>query len=180
MYPTSAEVNGVIYPINTDFETARDCFRIINDEEISDYERSLAVIYKIFGFVPDKDGDLFLEKARKFLQCGNENERADDVEPDMDIIYDNGYIVASFMSDYHIDLNVTNMHYWQFMDLLQGLSEKCVLSRVRKIRNYDLSEISDDTERMKMAQAQEALKLPERLSTEEQEKIDMFEAFFND
>lgn len=179
-YPTSAEVNGVIYPINTDLQTAKECFRVINDDTIDGYERTLAVIYLIFGFVPTENCDLFLDKCRKFLQCGQEKDEDDDDDepPDMDINYDEGYIESSFMAEYRVDLSTENMHYWKFMDLLQGLSENCVLSRVRKIRNYDLSEISDDKERRKMAEAQERLKLPEVLTDEEKEVIDKFESLF--
>lgn len=178
-YPTAAEVNGVVYPINTDYQTAKECFAIINDGSISDSERALAVIYKIFGFVPTENGELFLEKAVKFLQCGEESQTESDSAPDMDINYDEGFIEASFMMDYQVDLSASNMHYWKFADLLQGLSEECVLSRVRKIRNYDLSEISDEKERSKMAKAQEALKLPEELTADEKRAIDEFEALFN-
>lgn len=177
MYPTSAEIGGKIYPINTNLATARECFGIINDPGISDYERSLAVIYKLFGFIPETDGGLFLEKARIFLQRGEPADGGAE-NPDMDILADEGYIIASFRMDYGVDLNAENMHFWQFLDLLQGLSENCVLSRVRKIRNYNLSEISDPAERAKMAAAQEALKLPERLSAEEKQAVDEFEALF--
>lgn len=181
IYPTSAEVNGVVYPIKTDLQTAKRCFTVINDDSIDGYERTLAVIYLIFGFVPNENCDLFLEKARKFLQCGEEKEENKDDEepPDMDINYDEGYIESSFMAEYNIDLSTDNMHYWKFMHLLQGLSENCVLSRVRKIRNYDLSEISDYKERTKMAEAQERFKLPEVLTDEEQEAIDRFESLFD-
>ncbi len=181
LYPEYAEVNGQRYKLNTDVETAKECFRISDDPSISDYERPLAIIYKLFGFVPTENLDLFLAKAVKFLQCGKEavNEADADEEPkDMDINYDEGFIAASFMSDYKIDLNTANLHYWQFMDLLQGLSEECILSRVRKIRSYDLSEISDARERTKMARVKDALKLPETITAEEQKAIDDFERLF--
>ena len=52
---------------------------------------------------------------------------------------DNGYIKASFMSDYKIDLDKVEMHWWQFFDLLQGLTENSVLNRVRSIREESMS-----------------------------------------
>ena len=44
MYPTHAEINGELYPINTDYRVAKDCYEIINDDTISDQERALAVV----------------------------------------------------------------------------------------------------------------------------------------
>lgn len=178
MYPTHAEINGDIYPINTDYRVAKECYEIINDDTISDQERALAVIYKLFGFVPLENGEAFLDKASLFLTCGQKQGNKSDEPPDFDVNEDEGFIEASFKSCYGVDLDEVNMHWWKFNDLVQGLDKHCILSRVREIRNYDLNEIKDPIQRSKMAEAQERLKLPERISTEEQEKIDEFDALF--
>lgn len=178
MYPEFALINGEKYKINTDLLTAKCCFKTINDDTIDDYERTLGVIFLLFGFVPKKDIDLFLKKAVLFLQRGEETVADEEKTRDMDINLDESYITASFLGEYHIDLQKENMHYWQFVDLLNGLSDKCVLSRVRRIRNYDLSEIKDGAERDRMAKAQEALKLPEKLTAAEKKAADEFEALF--
>lgn len=181
MYPKYARIEDKLYEIKTDYRVAKECYRIINDEKISDRERTLAVIFKLFGFVPKDNLDLFLEKAVTFLACGNEqhNEEEEASQPDFDVNYDEGFIEASFQSCYGIDLSQVNLHWWRFNDLIQGLDKSCILSRVREIRNYDLNEIKDPVQRSKMAQSQEALKLPERISAEEQQKIDEFERFFS-
>ena len=82
------------------------------------------------------------------------------------------------MSDYHIDLSKEDMHFWQYVTLLKGLTETCVLSRVREIRNYDLSEIKDSKLRNKMANAKKEVALPVRRSQEEQAAVDEFESLF--
>lgn len=181
MYPEYANIAGELYKINTDYKTAKECYRIINDSEITDRERSLAVIYKLFGFVPGKDLEIFLSKAIFFLSCGNQTEAEEDfdVEPDFDVNFDEGFIEASFQSCYGICLYNSNMHWWRFNDLIQGLDKECILSRVREIRNYDLNEIKDPEQRVKMAAAKESLRLPEHITPEEQEKIDEFENFFS-
>ena len=83
------------------------------------------------------------------------------------------------MSDYHMDLDNTEMHWWRFMDLMNGLSNSefgncCVLNRVRNLRNYDISEIQDNKERQKMAKAKESVALKkykkENNLTKEQEE----------
>ena len=50
-YPEYAEINDKKYKINTDFRVAIECQNIATDESISDYERALAIIYKLFGDV---------------------------------------------------------------------------------------------------------------------------------
>ena len=180
MYPTKADICGRQYDINTDYTVAKECYRIIDDEEISDQERTLAVIFKLFGFIPKEHLDVFLQKSLLFLTCGaGEHEESSNETPDFDVLHDESFIEASFQSCYGINLSQTKMHWWRFNDLIQGLDKNCILSRVREIRNYDLNEIKDPEQRTKMAQAKEALRLPERITPEEQKKIDDFEAFFN-
>lgn len=177
-YPKFAKIDDKEYPINTSYITALKCFEIINDSSISDTERSLAVIYKLFDHIPDKNADKFLEVAIKYLQRSETTEQQNAKKRDIDFNVDMGYIVASFQSDYNIDLIETDMHFYKFLDLINGLTEKSVMSRVRDIRNYDLGEIKDPKFRAQMAEAQENLKLPEEISEEDQEALDEFESLF--
>lgn len=173
MYPEYAEINGKEYKIDTDFKTALKCFEIVDNDEITDYERAMAIVYLLFDFIPkNKDLNLFLNKAKIFLECGREEKNKSKKEKDMDFIQDRSLINASFMSTYHIDLSKENLHFWQFIEYLEGLTEDSVLNKVREIRNYDLSEIKDPKERKKMKEAKEqvALKKKAKKMTKEQEK----------
>lgn len=178
MFPEYANINGERYKLNTDFRVALRCFEVIEDETICDEERALAIIYLLFGFLPEADLEPFLEKATLFLQCGKTREEHEEQKKDMDFTHDRAYINASFMSDYKIDLNTIKLHWWQYIELIQGLTEHCVLSRVREIRNYDLAELKDSKSRMKMAKAQQAVALPIKHTKEEIEAIDAFERLF--
>lgn len=178
-YPKYVKSNGKKYPINTDFKVALKCFEIINDSSIGDTERTYAIVYKLFGFIPeDNEMELFVEKAEKYLGCGETQEEQSSRNKDMDFNYDWKYLVASFMSDYHINLNEENMHWYQFIDLIQGLTEDSVMSRVRELRNYDLSEVKDQKQRNKIITAQQSVALPVELTPDEQEAINEFESLF--
>lgn len=178
-YPTQVEINGELYPINTDYRDALRCFEVINDTDISDYERAYAIVYILFGDIPEDElMDEFVKMAVKFLQCGETRQEQNSKPANMDFEYDRSYIAASFMSDYHVDLSKVDMHWWQYVDLISGLTEHSVLSRIRYIRDYDLSTIKDARERAKMAEAKKAVALPERLTKEEKEALDRFEALF--
>lgn len=177
-YPDKAEIGGVIYPINTDFRVALRCIQISDDPDISDEERALAIIYLLFGFVPDDNVDDFLRIATTFLSCGESQDNHKSRKKDMDFEQDEGYISASFMSDYKIDLSTEKIHFWQYYNLLCGLTEHCVLSRVRELRNYDLSEVKDANTRRKIADAQQAVALRRKLTNEEQAAVEEFESLF--
>ena len=178
-YPKYAKVNGKKYPINTSFRVALKCFEIINDSSISDLERTYAIVYKLFGFIPeDKDMKDFVRIAEQYLGCGKSQEEHQSRKKDMDCKQDWPCLIASFMSDYKINLNDEEMHWYQFIDLIQGLTEDSVMSKVRELRNYDLSEVKDPKTRKKIIKLQQNVALKEELTPEEQEALDEFEFLF--
>ena len=178
-YPEYAEVAGVRYKINTDFRVALRCFEVIDDPDTSDEERALAVVYLLFGEVPLDHIEDFLRIAGIYLRCGETEEKQESAEKDMDFSADEKYIAASFMSDYQIDISKADMHFWQYIYLIQGFTERSVMSRIRDIRNYDLAELKDPKARAKMAKAKEAVALPKKFSKDEQKAIDEFEKLFD-
>ncbi len=173
--PEYAKVGEKLYKINTDFKIALRCEEVAQDDSINDIERALAIIYLLFGnegLGNPNDYEELLKKATIYLGCGKEPTR-DKEEPDMDFEQDKAYIKASFYTDYNIpDIYSRDMHWWDFVTLMNGLKEDCVLNRVREIRNYDTSNIKDTktlTQIMKQKEAV-ALKKKEPEMTEEQKK----------
>lgn len=182
-YPEYVEVEGKLYKINTDFRNAIECNRIAEDETIGDFERALAIIYTLFGdegISNSQHYEKLLEMAQKYLTCGKELDTDDNEKPDIDYIEDYSYIKTSFRSDYGINLDKEKMHWWEFFDLMNGLSNSefgdcCILNRIRNLRNYDLKDVTDSKEREKIKKAQEQVALkkykkPKRKATDEQLK----------
>ena len=183
--PEYVKIGDKKYKINTDFRIAIECQEIATDTTIGDYERALAIIYKLFGDEGLNDSENYeqlLKLAQKYLSCNKELETNE--KPDMDFKQDMDYIEASFMSDYQIDLSKIKMHWWTFFNLLNGLSNSemgncCILNRIRNLRNYNTSEIKDLNERAKIdkAKRQVALKQKEKevtLTKEQQKNVDEF------
>ena len=56
-YPKYAEIDNELYEINTDYEYALQCFKIIDDTSISDIERALTIISVLFG-KENKNGEI--------------------------------------------------------------------------------------------------------------------------
>lgn len=193
-YPTYVIVNNHRYDIDTDFRIAIECNQIAQDETIGDFERMLAVLYKLFGEKAIKctgDYQMLLELAKKYLSCGKEIEEitASNDPPDMDYVEDYDYIEASFMSDYHIDLAKEKMHWWKFFKLLNGLSNSdmgncCILNRIRNIRNMDLRDIQDTKERERARKLKEQVALKKydkkyNLTQEQEESMRKLDEIIN-
>lgn len=175
--PKYVEIDGKTYSINTDFRIAIECNEIAQDSTIGDLERALAVIYKLFGdegINTPEHYEKLLKMAQKYLLCGKELEDTKE-EPDMDYVEDYSYIKTSFRSDYGIKLDNEEMHWWEFTDLMNGLSNSelgncCVLNRIRNLRNLDLKTIKDAKERDRLKKEKEkvALKKNRKKPTEKQ------------
>lgn len=183
--PEYVKINNVKYKINTDFRVAIECNNIAMDDSIGEYEKSLAIIYKLFG---DKGLEDFpnhaklLELGQRYLRLDEEIEDTKE-EQNMDFIQDKHYIRSSFIQDYKYNpYELEYLHWWDFYHDLNGLSNSefgncCVLNRVRNLRTYDVSQIKDKKEREKIIKAkkQVALKKQEvKLTKEQEESITRF------
>lgn len=174
-YVEYALVNNKKYKINTDFRVALKCNEVA-ESNVSEEERALAIIYLLFGekgLSNSDDWEGLLKIATKYLNIKKENN-SEEKEANMSFEEDWGYIQASFFSDYNIDLSKTKMHWWQFFDLLCGLTEKCVFNRVRFVRDFDISQIKDSKERERWIEQkkQVALKIKDTSKTAEQLRLD--------
>lgn len=186
-YPKYVKVGEKKYKINTDFRVAIECQEIALDDSIGDFERALAIIYKLFGDDGLDDSNNYeklLELAQKYLSCGKEVDNKTNEEPDMDFIQDMPYIKASFRSDYNINLDDEEMHWWEFYNLINGLSNSemgncCVLNRIRNLRTFDTKDIKDQKELAKINEAKKQVALKKRtvkknLTVEQKRNIDNF------
>jgi len=180
-YPEFLEIDGKQYKINTDFRLALKCDEIFRNETIGDYEKTLAIIYILLGekaLSDHENHDAMIKLLTKYLLCGKEAEElSNDKEPSMSFKQDTGYIKASFMSDYKIDLDKTELHWWQFFDLLQGLTENSVLNRVRAIREESLSD-KKGKERQKWEEAKKQVALKCEKTQKEKEMDEWWKSQF--
>jgi len=172
-YPELITVDGKDYEINTDFRYGLACYQCINDKEISDTERGYGIIGILYKQEPPNLQEA-LRMAIKYLQCGKEPQPQEERQPDMNFENDENYIKSSFMSDYKIDLDDVKMHWWKFCNLLQGLTDDCILNRVRDIRNYDISSVKDVKSREKVIRAKQSVALPNQITEEEENILDDF------
>lgn len=165
--PTSVKVDDKIYNINTDFRVAIECNEIANSD-VGDYERALAIIYKLFGEkgLDCENKNKLLELAMKYLTLGNEQK---DVTArsrekyELDYSKCEGLIRSSFKFDYKYDpYELEYLHYYDYVNDLQNLSTSefgncCILNRIASIINTDETKIKDNKERTKLIEAKKEL-----------------------
>ena len=183
-YPEYVEIKGKKYKINTDFRVAIRCNEIAEDKTIGDYERALAIIYMLFGEEGINATEHYtelLELGQKYLACGKELDDEVNEKHDMDFVEDYDYIWTSMYSDYNgLDIDKEYIHWWRFMNLMNGLSNSelgncCILNRIRNLRNYDTKDIKDPKERQKIEKAKQDVALKKykpkkKEATEKQKK----------
>lgn len=174
MYPTKMEANGRIYDIDTDYRTALACFRAINDAEITDLERGYAIETLLLGDnVLPEDEPILTEKIRNYLRCGKE-ENTSASEIDYDYLQDEVYTKTSIRQCYHLNLNeIPYMHWYEYNELISGLTEDALINQIRILRSKDPSEIKDEKERAKLIEAQDRVALKfEYQKTDEEKELD--------
>lgn len=176
MYPTQMEANGHIYDINTDYRIALACFKAINDTEINDIERFYAIETMLLGNnVLEEDEQILHDKIAKYLRCGKD-ENVSEEERDFDYLQDEEATRTSIRQSYHINLNeISYMHWYEYNELISGLTSESLLNKIRNLRSYDLSEVTDEKRKQKIIEAQQRVALKEEhIKTEEEKEIDEF------
>lgn len=179
MYPTKMEANGHIYPINTDYRVALACFRALDDENITDLERFYAVETLLLGSeVLEEDEMILKDKIATYLKCGREDEVSND-EIDFDFLQDRNKVKISIRQCYNnLDIDrIEYLHWYEYNELIEGLTEDSLIDRVRQIRTLDVNEIEDKNKRQKAIEMKGKLSLKKKIKmTKEQEKAQ--EEFF--
>ena len=175
IYPTKMEANGHIYPINTDYRYGLACIRAINDPTITKIERYYALLTILLGDnVLEEDEDILMPKIEKYIRCSKE-ENISEEEIDMDYIQDEALIDTSIRQVYKIDINKESIHWYEYNKLISGLTEECILNRVRDIRSYDLSEEKDEKRKRKITEAKNRVALKEtHIKTDKEKELDEF------
>ena len=178
MYPTKMEANGRIYNINTDYRIALACLKAINDDEISDLERFYAVATLLLGDnVLFEDEPILHEKIALYLRCGaKENTSSNEI--DMDYLQDEVNIRTSIRQCYNgLDLNkIDYLHWYEYNELISGLTTDSLLNRIRELRSYDTSNIDDPKQLEKILKAKEYVALkkkPIKMTQEQQDSVNL-------
>lgn len=139
--PDSLNVNGVEYPINTDFRAGIHYELLMQEED----EKAVAEGLKLYygERIPLDLEDAILQ-INWFRNCGKPEKKltgaaAGNGKQAFSFSCDSDYVYAAFMAQYQIDLTeVAYMHWWKFMALFESLDKE---SRLMEIMGYRVAKL---------------------------------------
>lgn len=143
--PESVEIDGKIYPVDSDFRFGVAIETEILSEEKPDVFSLLTAFYK--GNIPlnveeavNRMVDFFRlsEDGIQPQENGKKGGRIYDYEMDADVI------LASFLTSYGIDLSVASLHWWTFRRLMLNLPHDTPFKERVKFRTADLNKLGKD------------------------------------
>ena len=158
-----SEYQGAI--VRTDFKQAIKFFKLVDDEELDDTEKTNLIIMCLFETMPKACNDLW-EFINFYISGGEENKQSGSSEKLFCFNQDADRVYSAFRQVYNMDLRAEDLHWWEFLALFKCLPEGTNLARVIEIRGQDITAQKDPKTRAKMMkqQSQVALKTNETFS----------------
>lgn len=132
--PESISVNGVDYPIETDFRIWARFYKIMKDED------ELCMFFEQINIPMNLEAAkavcwFFSEPFGKSGLQTNEHVKSVDFEKDSDAIY------SAFYGTYNIDLSCAKLHWWKFISMFKSLPEDTEIRRAMLFRTIDLKKV---------------------------------------
>ena len=160
------------YLIRTDYRIGIQISLALDDPDLSDNDRAWVALSLLYGAgMPPID--IALEGLQWFIRCGDDREIEPGGKRMMWFDFDSARLYASFRQTFGIELHKVNLHWFEFMAMMESLNEDSAMSHALQIRGTD-------TSKMKGKQKQEYERLKRNLtpapalSEEEKEAIDAF------
>ena len=161
-YPDRVDVNGVEYPVHTDFRLILRILAYIDDLTFSWRERQVLSLSLFFysEHVP-KDMDAAYRSMIDFIQMYRDDSEYM-VKPEKPIMepydfqFDAQWIYSAFLQQYGIDLNTGSMHWFRFMILFEDLNDgtptivNLIRTRIEKPNNTNGSQYNTELNKRKM------------------------------
>lgn len=148
--PQYIKIEDKTYKINSDFRTSMIFEMMINDNELSNEEKTNVALNLYYPKIP-YERDLAVEAIIWFYSCGkreqkvnSENSRARNSSKKNNRIYDyeldSEYIYSAFLDQYGIDLqDIECLHWWKFRALFKSLKEDNQIVKIIGYRSVDIT-----------------------------------------
>lgn len=162
--PRSAVIGGEEYSIRWDAQTALRILAAFEDDALADVEKQ-GVMLRLFYPVLPPDLSEAARLAVRFLNCGEEPERADGPRL-YSFSHDAALIYAALKRSHGVD-GAAPMHWYQFAALFMDIGADTLFARVVYLRRQRrMGKLTAD-ERRALAALGETAALPERETPEE-------------
>ncbi len=171
--PTTVCVGEKSYPVYTDFKQWIQLEVLLFEQGGSFLEKLPAILKLCYPVLPDTLEDAICGIA-SFYAGGQKADRKGKKHvkkpPLYSFLQDEGLIYAAFYQQYHIDLLVSKLHWWQFQALFTGLSEETLLVQIMHIRSLDISRFKSPEEKQFYRRLKEQYKLRDTRTEAEKEE----------
>ena len=163
--PIDVDIDGHRHAVDTRTSTAVCCLRRLRDD-LPD-ELAMAYVFKRLGLPPATASK---QAAIWFLngpQTGHQSKQGGPAV--FDYFQDASLIVAAFRQSYGMSLQETlDLHWWEFLALLQGLPGDTRLSEVMDIRSMPIDPKEPHDVQARKRRAKRSVALQDSKSAEEQ------------
>ena len=181
LVPTSVDINGKKYEINSDFRTSMLFELLTQDSSIRDNDKIRMALELYYPNIP-KNVNEAIEKIIWFYRCGKDvvsskgtgTGKGKGATQIYSFEHDDDYIYGAFLDQYGVDLQDTEyLHWWKFKAMFKSLKGDNEIVKIMGYRSMDLSKIKDKEQKAYYKKMKDLYKIP--ISRDEQEKLDEIE-----
>ena len=150
--PESVEVDGVKYPVFTDFRIWTEFESILHMTDIETRDKVMLILNLCFDkekctFLPE-NWESAIKSLSSFYLCGKNAETGSGdmamTERAFSFSEDSGYIYSAFLTQYGIDLvSIPYMHWYLFRMLFEGLEDRRRIMKIIRWRTCDPDSVQD-------------------------------------
>lgn len=176
--PTTVNIVGKRYKINSNFRTSIKFELLMQDENLDKKEKLIRALKLYYPIIPNNI-NIAIEKIIWFYKAGKEDKEIKSIGNKVNNIiysfeYDDDYIYSAFLSQYNIDLNsIEYLHWWKFKALFKSLNSSNEIVKVMEYRAIDLNKIKDKEQKEFYRKMKKIYEIP--LPKNEQEKLNAIE-----
>ncbi|MFX0548203.1 bacteriophage Gp15 family protein [Hathewaya histolytica] len=178
--PTTVNIEGEDYEINSDFRTSILFEILMQDSELNHENKIIQALQLYYPTIP-KNINEAVEKILWFYRCGKDeikskNKGAGKTIQVYSYEYDDDYIYSAFLDQYGVDLqDMEYLHWWKFKAMFKSLKEDNELVKIMGYRVIDLGKIKDKEQKNYYKKMKELYKIPTNISKNEKEKLNKIE-----
>lgn len=132
--------------IHYDFRTLIKYEMLLRNEELTESEKIEKAIKLFYIDMPENLQEA-IEDLNWFYQCGKQRkgEKSESQSPAYDFACDDEMLYSSFFQDYGVKLDdLTDLHWWSFIAMMSGLSDKTIFKTAVGYRVADTSKMSKE------------------------------------
>lgn len=155
---TTIEVENKKIDVLTDFKNWIQFSCILNDFNLDPHMKQGMMLDCTLKNIPKQlNLSKTLEALLDFYNCNKTYPKSKKPTNKIGFLfnYDMDLIYAAFLQQYGIDILTTNMHWWKFKSLLDGLTNETKFMQVVGYRLMDISKIKDKNERKRLKELQD-------------------------